>query len=171
MTHLFSTDSFDAFSTANGIFIKEKKKSAKKIGLLITAAGAVFLVISFIDLSTIVPEAIYKFFFYTFRWGGIVLAVSGAVTFIAKGLLSGNAEVTVDKEKREINLRGKIIPFAQVNSVNSQAVEVFGKQMTFIILDHQGKKRPLVSGSFLSAVKDDPALAAFVRTVNDMVKG
>jgi hypothetical protein len=150
MTPILSTDSFDAFSTDYGFLIKEKKKSAKKIGLLMVVMGIVFIGISLIDLTGIVPGFIYKLFFYVFRWGGIFIIAIGAVTFIVKGLLVSNAEVIVDKGKREVNLRGKIIPFAQINSVTIQTHEVLGKQMTIIILDHQGKKKAFISGSMVT---------------------
>ncbi len=170
MQPIISTDSFDAFTVDNGILINEKKKSAAKFSLFAIAMGVVFVAISFVDLSNTVGELIYSIFFYVFRWGGIFIAAIGIVTFLVKGLLAPNATVMIDKEKREINLRGKIIPFAEINSVNMQAQEMFGRQMTAIFLDHQGKKKPLISGPVLSDGNKNVELDQFVSGVNNLVK-
>ncbi len=171
MQQIISTDSFDAFTVDNGILINEKKKSAAKFSLFAIAMGVVFVAISFIDLSNTVGELIYTIFFYVFRWGGIFIAAIGIVTFLVKGLLAPNASVMIDKEKREINLRGKIIPFAEINSVSMQAPqEMFGRQMTAIFLDHQGKKKPLISGPVLSDGTKNAELDQFVSSVNNLVK-
>lgn len=170
MQPIISTDSFDAFTADNGILIKEKKKSAAKFSLFAIAMGVVFVAISLIDLSNTVGELIYTIFFYVFRWGGIFIAAIGIVTFLVKGLLAPNATVMIDKEKREINLRGKIIPFAEINSVSMQAQEMFGRQMTAIFLDHQGKKKPLISGPVLSDGNKNVELDQFVSGVNNLVK-
>jgi hypothetical protein len=170
MTPLLSTDSFDAFSTDYGFLIREKKKSAKKISLVVIVMGIVFFGISLIDLTTIVPPLLYKFFFYVFRWGSILLVVLGVITFLVKGMAMPNAEVIIDKQKREINLRGKVIPFAEINSVSMQTQEMFGKKMTIIILDHQGKKKAFVSGSLLTDGITQGQIAHFVNEVHRLVK-
>jgi hypothetical protein len=126
--------------------------------------------ISLIDLSNIVPAFIYNMFHYVFRWGAFVMVGLGAVLFIVKGLAVPSAAVLVNSQKREIDLRGKIIPFAQVTSITMQSQDMFGKQMTFIILDHQGKKKPFVLGGIMTSATQQYALEQFVQNVNQLVK-
>ncbi|MDQ3110797.1 MAG: hypothetical protein M3R17_12965 [Bacteroidota bacterium] len=170
MKSIIVTDSFEAFATDSGFLINEKKKSAKKFGLVAMVAGIIFLGISLIDLTGSVPAFIYSMFFYVFRWGSISLIVIGAITFIVKGVLMSNATVIVDKEKREVDLRGKLIPFAEINNITIQTQEVLGKKMTIIILDHQGKKKTFISGSLISDGTQVARIGQFINDVNNLIK-
>ena len=168
MTPIISTDSFEAFRTEDGILINEKRKSAKKIGLVVTGVGVAFVTLSFVDLSDMTAKWIYALFFNIFRWGGIVLIVAGLITFILKGLLMSASSVSIDQNKREVELRGKTIPFSEINSVFLQTQPVLGKSMTVILFDHQGKNKAFVAGALLGSNLNE--LENFVEEVNAIIR-
>jgi hypothetical protein len=168
METIFTSDTFDAIKQENGILLKERGKGAKKFGMIAMIAGAVFVAVSFLDLSSIVPEIIYNFFFYTFRWGGYILMGIGLVTLILKGYVLKGSSVMIDTSKREINLRGKQIPFGEIDNISIESHEVFGRKMSMLILVQMGKKKALVPGSIVS--KDVVELEKFIANLNQLIK-
>lgn len=176
MQPLFTADTFQAFTTDNGVLIQSKSKGARKMGIIVTVMGLVFLAISFIDTSKLFydsstfSETVSSIFYYVFRWGGFVLLGAGIITLLAKGFApAGNSNVVIDSHKREVNLRGRVIPFDQVEGISAQTSQVMGRSMTILILSHNRKKTALVPGAIVS--KDPAALEAFVKELDGMVKG
>ena len=169
MTELVSCDSFTAFTTNEGIFIKEKKKSAKKFGALAVAAGIVFVGISFLPLDNLTYEWIMKIFYASFLWGGISIIVVGLLVFIAKGLMGGDASTSFDNNKRELTLRGKVIPYAEIDEISAITQDIMKRKMTMLMVVHKGKKKALVGGGVITT--DSSSLEKFAKDLHAMVKG
>lgn len=169
METLLTNDSFTAYTTDSGILIQEKKSSAKKFGTIIMIAGIVFIGISFLPLENLTADWIVNIFKAVFWWGGISMAVMGSILFIVKGIMAGEASSTIDNNKQELTLRGKVIPFSEIREISILSQEVMNRKMTFMMVDHNGKKKSLVAGAIIS--KDDNALAEFAKGLDALVKG
>ncbi|NRA13560.1 MAG: hypothetical protein HRT57_16585 [Crocinitomicaceae bacterium] len=169
MESIISIDLFDAYRTEDGILINEKGNSAKKFGMVVVVMGMLFFLIGyFVNVEAYVPGWIAFMFSGVFFYGGIVLFALGVLLFIVKGLLAGTPTTTIYKDKKEINLRGKIVPFSEIDEVSLITTPMpMGKIMNAFLLKQNGKRKALIGGS--SFHEDTVALGNFIKEVQAMV--
>jgi len=178
MENIFSTDSFDAFKTPNGMTIQPKTGSTKKMSVIVTVLGLVFMGISFIDIGALLgagDDASSEFVritgqisFYVFRWGGIVLLVLGVLLYLLKNMPAMVKPILVDVQQKQVIIRGKSTPFTEISEVNHMTQRMMGKNMTWILMMHNGKKKPFTPGAFFT--RDEEGLKKFLAEVNNLIK-
>lgn len=167
MELLISNDSFEAYKIESGILIREKKNSAKKVGLIVTIMGMIFLFTSLIPFKGLTADWITSIFIATFFYGGILLLMIGVSLFVIKGLVLGQPESIIDSNSKVVTLRGKEIPFSEMSEVTLTSSEILNRTINAILFNYNGRKKPLVSGTILT--KDVIELEIFVKTVNKLL--
>ena len=154
--------------TEDGILIKEKAKTAKKFGLIVIAMGVAFLAVSFINLDGLTADWIVSMFTGAFFYGGIALLVMGVVLLVLKGFMGKDHETLLDKNKKEMHQRGKVIPFSEISDVELQTTQMMNKQMTAFLYKHNGKRRAIISGTVFT--EDTVALTGFMNEVRSLIE-
>ena len=143
MITALSNNNFEAEGTAFGARIVEKKKGSIRLMVIVLlgcVAACVVAMVSKIGMFIVYAAAI--------------VAVGTLIALVLKLTRKSNPEIIVDAARRELNLRGRVVPFDQITDCYFEEKDWMGKTAVLIWLSIDGKKTSLFSMNMLS---DDPA--------------
>lgn len=168
MEKLITTDAFEAYTTDSGIKIVERSNAARKLGFIVITMGVAFIAISYIPLRGTTADIIVDMFENVFFWGGVILLPAGILTLVLKGYSSKERFTELNNASNAMITRSKSIPFAEIDEFKAETHQVMGKSMTMMFYIQNGKKKPLVPGTFF--IENDAELQDFVSKLNDFTR-
>jgi hypothetical protein len=163
MTH----NSFDAFTTDSGIYIEEKKKGSVKMVLIFLGFSLLMIILGFIlGFFGGAGGRIVAFFFI---WGGGLVFVVALIAFFLKLAINADPKITFDTNSNTLTLRGKVIPFADIEQIGPQMQIIMGRTMVMAMMIIKGKKKSLFStGIVVTDTRDiEDLIAALDQLVQD----
>jgi cytochrome c biogenesis protein CcdA len=166
MEEYYSNDSLTAYTTDDGILIEEKKKGSLKMLLLIMGMGLLMLVGGF--LIGMFGGTIGLAMSPWLIWGSIIVLAVGVIAFVIKMAMNQDPKITVNTTTHTITVRGKIIPFSDIETIVSQEQSMMSKTMVFAFMMIGGKKKSLFSTAIVAP--DPKEMTNFISNINDMVQ-
>lgn len=160
-----STDSYEASESEDGLHITEKKKGILKMLGIFCGFGLLGVIASFILVFTRIKIAVILAPFVF--WGGALIFVVTLISFIVKTLVNSDPHIHFNANTKELNIRGKVIPFSDIESVDTQFQEMLGKIGSFIFLRVNGKKKSVFSTSVV--VKDKSGIEDLAERIKSIV--
>jgi hypothetical protein len=166
MEQYYSKDSLTAFNTEDGILIEEKKKGSLKMLLVILGLGVLMLVGGFVIglFGGTIGLAMAPWLI----WGAALVIAVAVIAFIIKLVMNQDPKILFNTKKDELSLRGKIIPFAHIESITHQEQPMMGKTMMFAFMMINAKKKSLFSTAIVAL--NPKEMADFISNLNDVVQ-
>jgi len=166
MEQYYSNDSLTAYHTEDGILIEEKKKGTLKMLVFILGMGILMFVGGLVlgILGGNIGRAVGPWLV----WGGALVVVVGVVAFIIKLAMNQDPKITFNKKTQELTLRGKVIPFSDIVSIDYQEQPIMSKTMMFAFLMINGKKKSLFSTGI--ATPKPKEMINFISDLSDLVQ-
>ena len=162
MTH----NSFTAFSTESGIVIEEKKKGAMKMMLVVMGFSVLMVVLSFV--LALVGGSIGRPIAPIFFWGGILIFATVIVAVLLKLAINADPKITFDTTSNTLSLRGKVIPFADIEQIGPQMQIIMGRTMVMAMMVIKGKKKSLFSTGIV--VTDTRDMEDLIAAMNQLIQ-
>jgi len=166
MEQYYSNDSLKAYKIEDGVQIEEKKKGTFKmlivilgLGILVLVAGLIVGVFGSSIGRTVAPWLI---------WGSLLILAVATISFIIKLALNADPNITFNTTKREVSVRGKVIPFSDIEAIHSQEQPLLGKTMVFAFILIKGKKKSLFSTAIATA--NPKEMTEFIGSLNDLIQ-
>ena len=153
MEQYYANDSFTAYHTEDGILIEEKKKASLKMLLMILGLG-ILMVVGGAAISLLggtIGRAVGPWLV----WGGGLVLVVSIVAFIIKLVINQDPKIVLNRHTREISVRGKVIPFSDISSIEHQEQAMMSKTMFFAFMIINGKKKSLFSTAIVAPKPQD----------------
>ncbi|MDG1332209.1 MAG: hypothetical protein P8P74_07755 [Crocinitomicaceae bacterium] len=166
MEQYYSNDSLTAFNTEYGVLIEEKKKGSLKMLLVILGLGVLMLIGGFV--IGIIGGNIGLAMAPWLIWGSALVIAVAVIAFVIKLVVNSDPKITFNTKKHELHLRGKVIPFADIESITNQEQPMMGKTMMFAFMMINGKKKSLFSTAIVAP--DPKEMASFIANLNDLVQ-
>ena len=166
MEQFFANDSFTAYHTEEGILIEERKKGTLKMLLTILGLGLLMLVGGI--LITLFGGTIGRGVGPWLFWGALLVLAVGVVAFIIKMAMNQDPKIVLNKHTREIQVRGKLIPFGDVSKIDYQEQTMMSKTMVIAFLIVNGKKKSLFSTAIVAP--EPKATISFLNDLNDFIQ-
>ncbi len=162
MTH----NSFTAFSTDSGIVIEEKKKGAMKMMLVILGIAVLMVVFSF--ALALVGGTIGRPIAPIFFWGGILVFVIAIIALILRTAINTDPKISFDTDSNTVNVRGKIIPFSDIEQISPQLQTVMGRTMVVAMMIIKGKKKSIFSTAIV--VTDPSVIKELIAALDQIIQ-
>lgn len=166
MEQYYSNDSLTAYNTEDGILIKEKKKGSLKMLVFILGLGLLMVVGGFVlgFLGGNIGLAVAPWFI----WGGALVVAIAIIAFIIKLAINQDPNIVFNTKKHELSIRGKVIPFNDIESITHQEQSMMGKTMMFAFMMVNGKKKSLFSTAVVAP--NPKEMASFISDLNELVQ-
>ena len=166
MEQYYSNDSFTAFNTEDGILIEEKKKGSLKMLLIILGLGVLMLIGGFVIglFGGTIGLAMAPWLI----WGSALVIAVAVIAFVIKLVMNQDPKIVFNTKNNELSLRGKIIPFSDIESISPQEQPMMGKTMMFAFMMINGKKKSLFSTAILAP--DPKEMIDFISNLDDVVQ-
>ncbi|MCH2226115.1 MAG: hypothetical protein MK066_15205 [Crocinitomicaceae bacterium] len=118
MEQYYSNDSFTAFKTEDGILIEEKKKGSLKMLLIILGLGVLMLIGGFVIglFGGTIGLAMAPWLI----WGSALVIAVAVIAFVITLVMNRDPKIVFNTKNNELSLRGKIIPFSDIESIAPQ---------------------------------------------------
>lgn len=166
MENYYSTDSFTAFKTDNGIIIEEKKKGSLKMLLVIIGLGILMLIGGFVLglFGGSIGLAMAPFLI----WGSALVLVVAVIAFILNMVASSDRKITFDTTTNELTYRKKVVSFNTIEQLSYQEQSMMGRTMVFAFLMIGGKKKSLFSTAIV--VPNPKEMIDFIQELNQVIQ-
>lgn len=162
MTH----NSFTAFSSDSGIVIEEKRKGAMKMMLVVMGIAVLMVVLAFV--FGFVGGAIGRPLAPVFFWGGILIFATAVVAVLLKLAINADPKITFDTTSNTLTLRGKVIPFSDIEQIGPQMQIIMGRTMVMAMMVIKGKKKSVFSTGIV--VTDTRDMEDLIAAMNQLIQ-
>lgn len=166
MEQYYSNDSLTAFNTEDGILIEEKKKGSLKMLLVIMGLGVLMLIGGF--LIGLFGGTIGLAMAPWLIWGAAIVIAIAIIAFVLKMVMNQDPNIIFNTKTKELSMRGKVIPFADIESITSQEQAMMGKTMIVAFMMIHGKKKSLFSTAIVAP--NPKEMTAFIANLQDLVQ-
>lgn len=166
MEQYYSTDSLEAFKTEDGILLEEKKKGPLKMMLVILGLSVLMLIAGF--AISMFGGTIGLAMGPWLVWGAAILIVVIVITFVIRLAMNFDPKIIFNTKKYELHVRGKVIPFGDIESITHQEQTMMSKTMIIATVLVNGKKKSLFSSAIVAT--DPKGMANLITSLNDLVQ-
>ena len=166
MEPIMTNESFTAFSTDSGIVIEEKKKGSVKMVLIIMGVSVLMIVLAFvIGLFGGTVGRIMGFFLF---WGGALCFAIALIALIIRTAINADPKITFDSNSGTVTIRGKVIPFSDIEQIAPQLQIVMGRTMVVAMMVIKGKKKSIFSTAIV--VKDPADIQDLIAALDQLIQ-
>ncbi|MFK7787595.1 MAG: hypothetical protein AB8B56_20905 [Crocinitomicaceae bacterium] len=166
MEQYYSNDSLTAFNTDDGILIEEKKKGPLKMLLLLLGLSVLIILGGF--LIGMFGGTIGLAMAPWLIWGGAIVTAICIIAFILKLVMNQDPKITFNTTTHTVSVRGKNIPFSDIETIVSQEQSMMSKTMVVAFMVINGKKKSLFSTAIVAT--NPKEMTAFIDNLNDLVQ-
>lgn len=102
-------------------------------------------------------------------WGALLVLAVAILAFIIKLAANQDPKIVFDKNKQELTVRGKVIPFSNIASIVHQEQAMMSKTMFFAFMMINGKKKSLFSTAVVAPKPQE--MINFIEELSQFVQG